>query len=166
MTRARARAIENEVNSFLFELHSNSHESWVLPQTEILCIFRYEEDDRGETKTETQAPKEKKEEENHGKGQGEVALGTPGTRTPLPPGAPAFGRALDQSLATPGARPEPGSRLSQPRVPGPSTPGARPLPPATSSRPGAQPQPPSRQPLPRVPGPKSPGCPVPPPPGP
>ena len=68
MTRARARALETEVNSFLFELHSNSRESWVLPQTKILCIFRYEENDHGEIKTETQAPKEK-EEESHGKRQ-------------------------------------------------------------------------------------------------
>ena len=102
MTRARARAIEIEVNSFLLELHSNSHESWVLPQTEVLCIFRYEENDCDEAKMETQVTKEKKEEESHGKHQGEEALDTPGARPPLPPGARAFGRALDRPSGHPG----------------------------------------------------------------
>ena len=40
-TRARARAIENEVTSFLFEFHSDSHVSQILPQMETLCILRY-----------------------------------------------------------------------------------------------------------------------------
>ena len=83
MTRACARAIENEVNSFLFELHSNSRESWVLPQTEMLCIFRYEENDHDEASAETRAPMEK-EEGNLERRQGEVALDIPGTRTPQP----------------------------------------------------------------------------------
>ena len=33
MTRARARAIETEVNSFLFKHSLDSHENWLLPQT-------------------------------------------------------------------------------------------------------------------------------------
>ena len=42
MTRARARAIENEVNSLLVELHFDPLETWLLPQTEMLCELRYQ----------------------------------------------------------------------------------------------------------------------------
>ena len=81
-TRARARAIENEVNSFLFELHSNSFESWVLPQTEVLCMIRYQGVDDGEASTKTQAPTvEEKEERSEKREEGE-ALDTPGARPP------------------------------------------------------------------------------------
>ena len=62
MTRARARATETEVISFLFELHPDSHESWVLPQMETLCIIRYQEEVHEEARRETQAPMEEEEE--------------------------------------------------------------------------------------------------------
>ena len=42
MTRARARAIENEVNSLLVELSFDPLETWLLPQTEMLCVLRYQ----------------------------------------------------------------------------------------------------------------------------
>ena len=42
MTRARARAIENEVNSLLVELPFDPLETWILPQTETLCMLRYQ----------------------------------------------------------------------------------------------------------------------------
>ena len=48
MTRARARAIENEVNSLLVELPFDPHETWLLPQTEMLCVLRYQESNQGE----------------------------------------------------------------------------------------------------------------------
>ena len=57
MTRARARNIENKVNSFLFESHLDSRENWILPQSETLFILRYEEVDR-EKKMETRASME------------------------------------------------------------------------------------------------------------
>ena len=41
-TRARARAIENEVNSLLVELPFYPLETWLLPQTEMLCVLRYQ----------------------------------------------------------------------------------------------------------------------------
>ena len=41
MTRARARALETEVTSLLSELPLSIYETWLLPQTETLCILRY-----------------------------------------------------------------------------------------------------------------------------
>lgn len=41
MTRARARAIEVEVTSLLFELFMHLDETWLLSQTGTLCVFRY-----------------------------------------------------------------------------------------------------------------------------
>src|SRR5215216_2040783 len=48
MTRARARAIENEVNSLLIELPFDPLETWLLPQTEMLCVLRYQGSNQGE----------------------------------------------------------------------------------------------------------------------
>ena len=48
MTRARARAILSEVNSLLVELPFDPLETWLLPQTEMLCVIRYQESNQGE----------------------------------------------------------------------------------------------------------------------
>ena len=48
MTRARARAIENEVKSLLVELPFDPLETWLLPQTEMLCVLRYHVSNQGE----------------------------------------------------------------------------------------------------------------------
>ena len=40
MTRARAKAIEDKVNSLLSELPSPTHETWLLPHSETLCVIR------------------------------------------------------------------------------------------------------------------------------
>ena len=42
MTRARARAIQSEINSLLVELPFDPLETWLLPQTEMLCVLRYQ----------------------------------------------------------------------------------------------------------------------------
>ncbi|SPT17767.1 unnamed protein product [Triticum aestivum] len=47
MTRARAKAIEDKVNSLLSELPLSTHETWLLPQTETLCVLRYLEESHG-----------------------------------------------------------------------------------------------------------------------
>ena len=47
MTRARAKAIEDKVNSLLFELPLSMHETWLLPQVETLCVIRYMEESHG-----------------------------------------------------------------------------------------------------------------------
>ena len=41
MTRARAKAIEDKVNSLLSELPLAIHETWLLPQAETLCVIRH-----------------------------------------------------------------------------------------------------------------------------
>ena len=82
MTRVRARVIETEVDSFLFELHSNSHESWVLPQTEVLCILRYQGDDRETVRTKTPASTEQEKEERDEKNEESEFLDTPGAQLP------------------------------------------------------------------------------------
>ena len=47
MTRARAKAIEDKVNSLLSELPPSMHENWLLPQVETLCVIRYLEESHG-----------------------------------------------------------------------------------------------------------------------
>ena len=56
MTRAHARAIENEVNSFLFEFRLDLHEDWVLPYKDMLCILSYQGDDHVEAKKDLFSP--------------------------------------------------------------------------------------------------------------
>ena len=48
MTRARARAIQSEVNSLLVEFPFDPFETWLLPQTETLCVLRYHVSSQGE----------------------------------------------------------------------------------------------------------------------
>ena len=40
MTRARAKAIGDKVNSLLSELPLSTHETWLLPHVETLCVIR------------------------------------------------------------------------------------------------------------------------------
>ena len=44
MTRARAKAIEDKVNSLLSELPLSTHATWLLHQAETLCVIRYLEE--------------------------------------------------------------------------------------------------------------------------
>ena len=44
MTRARARALETEVNSFLLDLHMDTNGTCLLPHQNMLCLLRYEEE--------------------------------------------------------------------------------------------------------------------------
>ena len=108
MTRARARAIENEVDSLLFEFRSVSHESWILPSSETLCMLRYQEDNGEKERTETQVTSrqgmEEKEEENEKDeegGEGANRLDAPGARPLTPPGCPG---PWPPTAAPPGAR--------------------------------------------------------------
>ena len=40
MRRARVKAIEDKVNSLLSEIPLPSHETWLLPHSETLCVIR------------------------------------------------------------------------------------------------------------------------------
>ena len=66
MTRARAKAIEAKVNSLLSELPLTTHETWILPHSETLCVITYMEVSQGSTTCKTQDgedPKHVEEEE-------------------------------------------------------------------------------------------------------
>ena len=47
MTRVRAKAIEDKVNSLLSELCLPTHETWLLPHSETLCVIRFLEASHG-----------------------------------------------------------------------------------------------------------------------
>ena len=47
MTRARAKAIEDMVNSLLSELPIPTYETWLLPHAETLCVIRCLEESLG-----------------------------------------------------------------------------------------------------------------------
>ena len=57
MTHARARAFETEVTSLLALLPYESCETWLLPQTGVLCVLRCEGDHIGEELEDGQVPK-------------------------------------------------------------------------------------------------------------
>src|SRR3954464_14055626 len=57
MTRARARALETEVTSLLSQFHFDEHESWLLPQTETLCMIRYQEEPPEDAREDGQVAK-------------------------------------------------------------------------------------------------------------
>jgi hypothetical protein len=50
MTRARARAIETEVTSLLNDIPYDPCETWLLPQSGMLCVLRYQEDLLGDAR--------------------------------------------------------------------------------------------------------------------
>ena len=54
MTRARAKAIEDKVNSLLSELSLPTHETWLLPHSETLCVIRCLEASHGTTTYKSQ----------------------------------------------------------------------------------------------------------------
>jgi hypothetical protein len=47
MTRARAHAIDTEVNSLLSQISLNTSETWMLPQVQTLCVIRYQDEEDG-----------------------------------------------------------------------------------------------------------------------
>ena len=61
MTRARVRAIETEVTSLLNEFPYEPRETWLLPQTGMLCVLRYQEEDLGDPRNVGQVTTNAKE---------------------------------------------------------------------------------------------------------
>src|SRR3990170_2613684 len=95
MTRARARALETEVTSLLNELPYESCETWLLPQTEMLCMLRYLEDPSEDAREDGQVPKSTDEEE-----QRKELENSPGPGHPAPsPGHPAPGASATATAA-------------------------------------------------------------------
>ncbi|XBI79560.1 hypothetical protein VPH35_088985 [Triticum aestivum] len=69
MTRARAKALQDKVNSPLSELPLSTHETWLLPQAETLCVIRYLEEGHGAS-----TPNGQDDEETEHDGQEEELL--------------------------------------------------------------------------------------------
>ena len=76
MTRARAKAIKDKVNSLLSELPLSMHETWLLPQAETLCVIRYLEESH-----RSAIPNGQDGEDTKLNGQEEGLLETPRHRT-------------------------------------------------------------------------------------
>ena len=58
MTRARARALETKVNSFLLSLHMDTNGTLLLPHQDTLCLIRYEEEHHQEAQEHPQGEEE------------------------------------------------------------------------------------------------------------
>lgn len=61
VTRARARALETEVTSLLNDISYDPLETWLLPQSGMLCMIRYQEDPPEDAHEDEQDPKSKEE---------------------------------------------------------------------------------------------------------
>ena len=57
MTRARARALENEVTSFLSDITYDPLETWLLPKSDMLCMIRCQEEPPEDAREDGQAAK-------------------------------------------------------------------------------------------------------------
>ena len=69
MTRARARSLKTEVTSLLSQLPFDSHETWLLPQTETLCILKYQGVNHGEARRQGEPEAEDMPEDGEEKRQ-------------------------------------------------------------------------------------------------
>ena len=54
----RESETRSEVTSLLSQRHFDSHETWLLPSSETLCILRHLESNHGETKEQEESKKE------------------------------------------------------------------------------------------------------------
>ena len=126
ITRARAKAIEDKVNSLLSELPLSMHETWLLPMSEVLCMIRHQEGPPEDAHEDVQVPKSTDEEN-----QRKEPRASPRPRTSVP-----WSAFLYSNPAAEGYRPQttgqpaPAARTSGPsRAPGhPATgPKIRPL---------------------------------------
>ena len=99
MTRARAKAIEDKVNSLLSELPLSMHETWLLPKSEVLCMIRHQEGPPEDAHEDVQVPKSTDEENQRkeprasprprtsGQGPGHPAPGASSSTAAPPPSA-------------------------------------------------------------------------------
>src|SRR3954464_8798105 len=62
MTRARARALENKVTSFLSDITYDPLETWLLPKSDMLCMIRCQEEPPEDAREDGRAAKSKDEE--------------------------------------------------------------------------------------------------------
>src|SRR4051812_24168492 len=128
MTRSRARALETEVTSLLSQFYFDEHETWLLPQTEMLCMIRYQEEPPEDAREDVQVAKSAGEEkqgkkEKEALGPGHPA-GSPDIRPPrtprtsgLQPGNPGYAIQSTRRFA-----PQPGHPAEAPDIRRPAKP--------------------------------------------
>src|SRR3954468_8660705 len=89
MTRARARALENEVTSFLSDIAYDPLKTWLLPKSDMLCMVKCQEEPPEDVREDGQAAKSTDEEKQRKK---ETAAPRPGhpasSRDIRPPTSP------------------------------------------------------------------------------
>ena len=95
MTRARARALETEVTSLLSDISHDPLETWLLPQSGMLCMIRYQEDPPEDAHEDGQDPKST-EEENQWK---KARIASRHQTSGQDPGHPALGDLHGQPSA-------------------------------------------------------------------
>jgi len=108
MTRARARALEKEVTSFLSDITYDPLETWLLPMSDMLCMIRCQEDPPKNAREDGRVAKFT-DEENRRKEKKTA----PGPGHPAP--APDI-RPLETSTTAPSQPPN----IYRPRTSGPS----------------------------------------------
>jgi len=86
MKRARTRAIENEVDSLLYDFHMDMDGTWMLPHKEMLCAIRYEGDYSQEAKDHRQVQREPRQ--GHEEDGGEPQLDSTSQVTPCSRASP------------------------------------------------------------------------------
>src|SRR3954466_8922994 len=89
MTRARARALENEVISFLSDITFDPLETWLLPKSDMLCMIRCQEEPPEDVREDGQATKftdeeDQRKEVKKAPGPGHPAT-SPDVRPPMTP---------------------------------------------------------------------------------
>ena len=97
MTRARARALKTEVTSLLSDISHDPLETWLLPQSGMLCMIRYQEDPPEDAHEDGQDPKST-EEENQWK---KARIASRHRTSGQDPGHPAPGASTAAAAQTP-----------------------------------------------------------------
>ena len=95
MTRARARALETEVTYLLSDISYDPLETWLLPQSRMLCMIRYQEDPPEDAHEDGQDPKSVEKENPWKKARTASRHRTSGQD----PGHPALGDPQGQASA-------------------------------------------------------------------
>src|SRR3954462_5658034 len=89
MTRARARALENEVTSFLSDIAYDPLETWLLPKSDMLCMIRCQEEPPEDVREDGQATKSTNEEKQRKKETAAPGPGHPASSPDIrPPKSP------------------------------------------------------------------------------
>lgn len=124
MTQARARALENEVTSFLSDITYDPLETWLLPKSDMLCMIRCQEDPPGDVHEDGQVAKPMDEENQREESRTPPRPRTSGQDHEHPaPGASSSAASQPPTIYRPRTsvpsldiRPEPGNPARSPDI--------------------------------------------------